>query len=260
MWAVLLRENGEQLGLVWTTISSNYFSLNDLNPLMAIKKRKVFICYAREDKHNALRLFEDLKARGAEAWIDEKNLRAGQDWEMEIRRSIKESDFFISVLSSKSVNKRGFVNKEIKLALSVLDEFPKGSIFFIPVRLDECIPNNERIKEIHRVDMFPDWEVGIKRLCLDMDLIVEIDENEEAAPLKSQEMIPSGSRKRLQITLSKQSLDRINEMSHTLGHSRTEIASNAISFYGWTIKTVSDGGNIRVHKGGQVMDVLVPGL
>ena len=41
-------------------------------------------------------------------------------------------------LSSQSVRKEGFLQKEIKFALDVADEKPEGTIFIIPVKLDEC--------------------------------------------------------------------------------------------------------------------------
>lgn len=55
--------------------------------------------------------------------------------------------------SKISVAKRGYVQKEFKLALEVLDEIPEGQIFLIPVRLDNCqVP--DRFHNLHYCDLF----------------------------------------------------------------------------------------------------------
>ncbi|MBK8784742.1 MAG: hypothetical protein IPO22_23775 [Anaerolineales bacterium] len=50
--------------------------------------------------------------------------------------------------------KRGYVNKEIRRALDVADEKPEGTIYVIPLRLDECEPSFERLKQLHWADYF----------------------------------------------------------------------------------------------------------
>jgi hypothetical protein len=56
-------------------------------------------------------------------------------------------------LSQVLVRKAGFGQKEIKLALEVLDEQPEGEIFLIPARLEECdVP--ERLSSQQYVDLF----------------------------------------------------------------------------------------------------------
>jgi hypothetical protein len=59
----------------------------------------------------------------------------------------------IVCLSETSVNKAGFVQKEIRFALDVADEQPEGRIYIIPLRLKECdVP--ERLKKWHWIDLF----------------------------------------------------------------------------------------------------------
>lgn len=62
-------------------------------------------------------------------------------------------------LSEKAINKAGYVQKEIKYALDVADEQPEGSIFLIPVRLEECgVP--PRLSRWHWVDCFEERGYG----------------------------------------------------------------------------------------------------
>ena len=110
---------------------------------------KVFICYAREDREVAKRLYDDLKGAGVSPWMDTEDLLPGQNWKVIIPQVLKESSYVLVLLSSHSVSKRGFVQKELKKALDLLDEFSPYDIFVIPVRLDECQPADERLQNLH---------------------------------------------------------------------------------------------------------------
>lgn len=125
--------------------------------------KNVFISYAKEDQIVAKKLYRHLKEAGLEAWLDSEDLIPGQRWKYEIKKAISNCDYFVALLSSNSVNKRGYVQKELKIALDVLDTFPPSDIFLIPVRLDDCQPTDERLSEIHRVDLFP-FLKGFKKL------------------------------------------------------------------------------------------------
>ena len=106
---------------------------------MSIQKR-IFICYAQEDENAARKLFSNLRAEGLNPWLDKESLLPGQNWRLAIQQAIRESSYFLALLSSRSVTKRGFVQKEIREALDVMSELPEGEIFLIPVRLDDCRP------------------------------------------------------------------------------------------------------------------------
>ena len=100
--------------------------------------RKVFLCYATEDRPHVETVYKRLKARGHSPWMDVFDLLPGQEWNRELARVIRSCDYFIACLSPHSVNKRGFVQKEIRRALDVLDEMPFGKQFLIPLLLDSC--------------------------------------------------------------------------------------------------------------------------
>lgn len=125
---------------------------------------KVFLSYAREDIYTALRLFNDLRQAGIDVWIDKEHLLPGQNWKTTIRRAIRESRFFLALLSNNSVSKKGYVQKELRHALELLDEYPEPTIFVIPIRIDDCNPTSEKLKELHWVDIFDDWEEGLARI------------------------------------------------------------------------------------------------
>jgi formylglycine-generating enzyme required for sulfatase activity len=85
-----------------------------------------------------LEIYDRLKALGYKSWLDKKDLLPGQRWRAEIPKVIRASDYILIFLSKTSVAKWGYVQNEFKLALQVLDEISEGTIYAIPVRLDEC--------------------------------------------------------------------------------------------------------------------------
>jgi len=96
--------------------------------------------------------------------MDKKNLLGGQNWRVAIGRAVRESSHFIAILSSNSVSKRGYVQKELREAISVLEEFPPDDIFVIPVRVDDVEPTHEALKNLHWIDLFPSYEDGLREL------------------------------------------------------------------------------------------------
>lgn len=132
----------------------------ELIPVM----HKIFISYAREDYLSARRLFDELKAAGFNPWLDKEHLLPGHRWEVEIEKAIRDSNFFVALLSSRSVAKRGFVQREIRRALDVLDQIPEADIYLIPTRLDECTLAHNALRNIQWVDLFPDWETGFEMI------------------------------------------------------------------------------------------------
>jgi len=114
---------------------------------------RIFLCHASEDKPQVREVYQRLKSEGFQPWLDEEDLLPGQEWDREIRLALKESDFILIFFSQNSVVKRGYVQREMKLALDVWEEIPEGTIFAIPIRLDDCeIP--EQFRKFQWVNLF----------------------------------------------------------------------------------------------------------
>jgi hypothetical protein len=78
-----------------------------------------------------------LKMDGFLPWLDEEDLIPGQRWQDEIPAAVRASDVVVVCVSHSSVNKEGYVQKEIKFVLDVSEEKPEGTIFVIPIRIEE---------------------------------------------------------------------------------------------------------------------------
>ena len=126
------------------------------SPLSAAPKRplKVFLCHAHSDKDTVKALYTRLTNDGVDAWLDKENLLPGQDWELEIRKAVREADVVIVCLS-KQFNQAGFRQKEVRWSLDTAMEQPEGEIFIIPARLEEC-DTLENLRKWHWVDLFDD--------------------------------------------------------------------------------------------------------
>lgn len=123
---------------------------------------RVFLCHASDDKPKVETLYYRLAKDGFDAWLDKEKLIPGQDWQLEIPKAVRSSDVVVVCLSSRSVTKEGYVQKEIKIALDIADEKPDGTIYIIPIRLENCnVP--DRLGRYHWVDLF--LENGYKNLC-----------------------------------------------------------------------------------------------
>ena len=105
---------------------------------MSKKFLQVFLSYGSEDRSVVHEIYSKLREDGVKPWFDQQELLPGQDWNLEIKQAARSSDAILVCLSSRSVRKEGYIQKEIKLALDIAEEKPDGTIFIIPVKLDSC--------------------------------------------------------------------------------------------------------------------------
>jgi len=127
-------------------------------------KARVFIAYVEEDLRAALKLYRAFQQNGFHPRLDKKNLMAGQNWPRAIENAIHTSDFFVACFSRRSTTKRGSFHSELRYAMACAARVPLDEIFFIPVRLEDCIVPRGISKKIQYVDLFPEWDDGLKRL------------------------------------------------------------------------------------------------
>lgn len=123
---------------------------------------QIFLAHASEDKAAVMELYDRLKQKGYQPWLDKKDLIPGQNWRKEIPKAIRSSQIFIACLSQRSVSKQGYVRKEFRMALNEYAEKTSDTIYLIPLKFDECdIPDLEldqmgvSMKDIHWLDY---WE------------------------------------------------------------------------------------------------------
>lgn len=123
---------------------------------------KVFICHCSEDSEKATELYDKLSVQAwIDPWLDKKKILAGQNWDAEIRKAVSNADVVLVCNSKVLSTKRGYVQKEVKLALDTANEQPEGTIYVIPLRLDNA-PLLDSLTKWHWVEYQKDD--GFERL------------------------------------------------------------------------------------------------
>jgi hypothetical protein len=130
----------------------------------AFSRPKIFLAYVVEDSLLAERLFEDLEDLGFAPWLDRRKMLPGQNWPRAIEAAIETSDFFLPCFSRLSVRKKGSFQAEIRYALDCARRVPLEEIYLVPVRLDDCFVPSKIRRETHYIDLFPDWNRGVRRI------------------------------------------------------------------------------------------------
>lgn len=125
---------------------------------------RAFLSYAREDGQVARNIVKALEAAGHSVWFDENDMKPGVLWRDEVKGQINEVDYFIALVSSNSVDKRGYVQTELNQAMDVALSLPRHVRFIIPVLLDECAIRDARLLDYHRIDLHHGFEDGLKKL------------------------------------------------------------------------------------------------
>jgi hypothetical protein len=120
------------------------------------RKLRVFLCHASQDKPAVRDLYKRLTAEPwIDPWLDEEKLLPGQDWNLEIEKAVESSDAVIVCISSTSIAKEGYVQRELRQVLNIALEKLEGAIFVLPVRLDDCsLPR--QLRDRQTLDYFPE--------------------------------------------------------------------------------------------------------
>lgn len=122
---------------------------------------QVFLCYSSDDKPTVRELYSRLDSEGwIDTWLDEKKLYPGQDWNYEIEQAVEQADVILVFLTKNSVTKEGYIQRELRRILDLADEKPEGTLYIIPVRLEECEPP-KRIRRWQYADYFPESQRNI---------------------------------------------------------------------------------------------------
>lgn len=144
------------------------------NPQPATTKKSVhvFLSHVKENRPEVRRLRAEILKEGHTVWWDQ-DLLPGQNWKHEIRKELKDARAFVLCLSKDFEKRvRNGAIPEIRDAIAIYREFAPGSVFIIPVRLEDCkIPSFEidatlMLDDIQYVDLFPasEREYGLQRL------------------------------------------------------------------------------------------------
>jgi cellulose biosynthesis protein BcsQ len=142
----------------------------------------VFVSHAHAD-----RVFVEgtikplLQQHGIKAWWSQENLRGGEEFEKRLRQAVRDSDWFLLVMSPQSQDS-AWVKKELRW--SFLDKKDR----IIPLLYQKCHPHkfDARIPLLHFVDFTQNVQTAGNKLLADMihklheqtcELVVKVEDN-----------------------------------------------------------------------------------
>jgi formylglycine-generating enzyme required for sulfatase activity len=148
--------------------------------------RQIFLCYARPDEDRVRELYQRLTAAGFKPWMDQEDIVPGERWRPSIERAIQRSDFFLACLSTHSVSRRGFLQREIKTAMDLWQEKLGSDIFLIPARFEPCeVP--EDLTDFQWVNLYEErgWTRLLQALQVGLERRAELTESlgQETPPI-----------------------------------------------------------------------------
>lgn len=114
----------------------------------------IFISYAREDIHIARMIAQQLKLLKIEFWMDEGEIKVGEKWEESISAAIRKSNGAIFVLSRFSIEKTGYIQKELELLIHEANARADAQ-FLLPVRIVDNLYPQHPISQFHMIEFRP---------------------------------------------------------------------------------------------------------
>ena len=126
-----------------------------------METQNIFLSYSRDDSEFVLKLAKDLRAAGANIWLDQLDIPTGNRWDLAIEEALTSANRLIVILSESSVASNNVMD-EVSYALE------RGKRIF-PVVLNECnVPF--RLKRLQFIDFTVDYDKGLARLLTDLSI------------------------------------------------------------------------------------------
>ena len=122
--------------------------------------KNIFFSYSRADASDfALQLALDLQKEGFNVWIDQQDIRAGSEWDLEIEKALETCDCLLFIESEKSVT-----------SANVLDEvyyaIDENKMVIPLIYKDSKTPF--RIKRLQHIDFSKSYEMGLANLLYEL--------------------------------------------------------------------------------------------
>jgi hypothetical protein len=120
-----------------------------------MEKQKIFFSYARANSEFVLELAKDLRAAGANLWLDQLDIAPGERWDQSIQESLAKCETVLVILSPESVDSQNVMD-EVSFALEEGKQV-------LPVLHKSCeIPF--RLRRLQHIDFVDDYGAGFTRL------------------------------------------------------------------------------------------------
>ncbi len=154
------------------------------------KRPSVFLSHVKEDKKMVRRIYQELIKHDLDVWFDEESLLVGQNWKREITKAIENTDYML-VLLSESSNKSGYFHSELRKAIEIQKRKPQATIYIIPVKLEECELIHSELEELHILDLYHDYDEGIRKLIQAFGLPINTEDKHNSPKVEEKPYLSS---------------------------------------------------------------------
>ncbi|MGA1864682.1 MAG: toll/interleukin-1 receptor domain-containing protein [bacterium] len=129
-------------------------------------KPSVFLSHSSADKAIARRLFGALTDAGVRVWLDEREIRVGDDILDTIERGVKESDYVALLLTPRSIKSRWVMEELNAFRMAQVDE---GRKRVLPLLFEDCdLP--PLLKSKKYADFRNDFSSGLRELLYSLGI------------------------------------------------------------------------------------------
>ena len=140
-----------------------------------------FVSYSRQDSEFALRLAEDLKAAGANVWLDQLDIAPGEHWDRSVEEALRGCTRMLVILSPESVASDNVMD-EVSFAL-------RSGKAIIPILFKECaLPL--RLHRKQHIDFRTDYQRGLRELVRALGTVPVTGKAEPVAAQKPEPQSP----------------------------------------------------------------------
>ena len=140
----------------------------------------IFLSYAREDSNLAQSIFSVVNRPDRPVFYDKDLLLPGMDWRFELEEKMSTCRLFLSIVSENSVEKEGFVQKELRTAYERAELMPDGKIFIVPIRHGNVhVPR--KLSRYQWIDVNDHADVLNLGYCVDMIFSRFVEAGEQAS-------------------------------------------------------------------------------
>ena len=146
-----------------------------------MEELKYFFSYTRKDSEFVLKLAKELRAVGANLWLDQLDILGGQHWDSTVEKALKSCKGMIAVLSPESVASDNVMD-EVSYALN------EGKLV-VPVLIRPCnIPY--RLQRLQYIDFTADYETGFTQLLRALGIEQPVEPAAAQKPVVQEPSLP----------------------------------------------------------------------
>jgi hypothetical protein len=114
---------------------------------------KVFLSYPSEHGETAREVKNFVRSVGVQCWFDKDNLVAGEDWDRARSAALADAGVVVILCAIQTTSRIGVYQREVNDALRLLNDRPLGTVYIIPLRLEDVALPPE-LSRLQSVDYF----------------------------------------------------------------------------------------------------------